>query len=105
MSNQSENPVPNHQKIQIITEELLENFRKELISEIKQLLDERLGNQEPTTEWLSKKEAMNLMKIKSSTTLETLRKNGTLPYTKLGGKFLYNRESIQKLLKKVSYNG
>lgn len=104
MSNQSENPVPNHQKIQIITEELLENFRKELISEIKQLLDERFGNQELTNEWLSKKEAMTLMKIKSTTTLETLRKNGTLPYTKLGGKILYNRESLQKLLKKVSYN-
>lgn len=105
MSNQSENPVPNYQKIQIITEELLENFRKELISEIKQLLDERFGNQELTNEWLSKKEAMTLMKIKSATTLETLRKNGTLPYTKLGGKILYNRESLQKLLKKVSYNG
>lgn len=105
MSNQSENQAPNYQKIQIMTEEILENFRKELISEIKQILDEKFGNQELTNEWLSKKEAMTLMKIKSATTLETLRKNGTLPYTKLGGKILYNRESIQKLLKKVSYNG
>lgn len=97
---------PNHlKKVEIVTVEYLENFRKELISEIKQILDERLGNQELTNEWLSKKEAMTLMKIKSSTTIETLRKNGTLPYTKLGGKFLYNRESLQKLLKKVSYNG
>lgn len=105
MENKLEQSQSNRKKNEPITVEYLENFRKELISEIKQLLDERLGNQEPTTEWLSKKEAMNLMKIKSSTTLETLRKNGTLPYTKLGGKFLYNRESIQKLLKKVSYNG
>lgn len=34
----------------------------------------------------------------STRTLQTLRDNGTMPYTKLGGKIYYKRSDIQRIL-------
>lgn len=104
MENHIEHEENHFKKVEIVTVEYLESFRKRLLSEIKELLDERLGSPKLTKEWLTKFEAMTLLNIKSDSTLSTLRKNGTVPFTKLGGKILYNKEALEKLLGKLSHN-
>ena len=44
-------------------------------------------------------ELMELLNI-SSGTLQNLRINGTLPYTKMGGILFYDTEDIQAIMKK-----
>jgi len=48
-------------------------------------------------EWVKSKDAQKILKI-SSGTLTTLRKNGKIPFTKIGGTFLYKKEDIEKVL-------
>ena len=50
-------------------------------------------------EWVKSKEARQILKI-STVTLTTLRKNGMIPYSKIGGTFLYKKEDIEKVLQK-----
>jgi hypothetical protein len=48
-------------------------------------------------EWVKSKDAQKILKI-SSGTLTTLRKNGKIPFSKMGGTFLYKKEDIEKVL-------
>ena len=80
---------------QIITTEDLKEFKTELIQDIKDLLKEQ---QNPVTKkWLKSVEVRKLLNI-SPGTLQTLRINGTLPFTKIGGTNYYNFTDIEKLL-------
>lgn len=47
--------------------------------------------------WLDGQEVMQTMHI-SKRTLQTLRDNGTLPYSRINGKFYYKMADIQYLL-------
>lgn len=80
---------------EIVTVKHLEDFKNEIIQEIRMLLDK-----EPTEkkQWLKKKEVLALLQI-SANTLQTLRNNGTIPFKKLGGIIYYNIEDIQSILK------
>lgn len=78
----------------IITTDDLHDFKIELLSEIKELLKVKAKT---TKKYLKSSEVMELLKI-SPGTLQNLRINGTLPYTKLGGVILYEYEVIQKVL-------
>lgn len=79
---------------QVITHEDLMIFKDEMISEIRKLL-----GQQPATspKWLKSHEVRRLLKI-SPGTLQNLRVNGTLPFTKIGGVLFYDAEDIQKVL-------
>ncbi|MBE0649477.1 MAG: helix-turn-helix domain-containing protein [Bacteroidales bacterium] len=46
---------------------------------------------------MSSTEVTKTLKI-SNRTLYNYRRNGTLRYTKIGGKYLYNTEDVEKLL-------
>lgn len=48
-------------------------------------------------DWLDGKDVKKLLKI-SERTLQTLRSNGTLAYSKLNGKLYYRRQDLQELL-------
>lgn len=78
----------------ITTEDLLE-FKMELLDGIKQLLKNQSG--QLTKKWLKSPEVMDLLGI-SPGTLQTLRINGTLPYTKVGGVLYYDYQEIMKIL-------
>ncbi|PZD76813.1 helix-turn-helix domain-containing protein [Mesonia sp. K7] len=78
----------------IITTDDLHDFKIELLNEIKELLKVKAST---TKKYLKSSEVMELLKI-SPGTLQNLRINGTLPYTKLGGVILYEYEVIQKVL-------
>lgn len=82
---------------EIITREDLEAFGEKLIGQFKAII----GGGSPDGErpkWLKSYQVKNLLKI-SSNTLQTLRDNGTIPFTKIGGILYYNFEDIQKVLK------
>ena len=81
----------------IITIEDLQNFKRELFEEIKNLLGQR--NTQPARKWLKSHEVRRLLTI-SPGTIQNLRINGTLPFTKIGGTIYYNYDDILKMLEK-----
>ena len=78
---------------EIITKEDLQEFREQLLQDIKQLLGTQIN--EPK-KLLKSYQVKNMLKI-SSGTLQTLRTNGTLPYKKVGGIIYYQYEDLLKL--------
>lgn len=81
---------------ELLTKDDLERFKEELFEELKKLApSQHLGMQ--TKEWLKSYEVRKLLGI-SPGTLQNLRVNGTLPYTKIGSLMYYRYEDIRKLL-------
>ena len=80
---------------QLVTIDDLETFRDDLLSKIKELMSGSSGM--PGKKWLKSLEVRKLLGI-SPGTLQTLRVNGTLPFTKIGGTVYYDYEDIQKVL-------
>jgi Helix-turn-helix domain len=80
---------------QIITTEDLAQFKLELVDEFKKLIQETKGV--PHRKWLKSHEVRRLLTI-SPGTLQNLRVNGTLPFTKIGGVIYYEYEDIKKML-------
>ena len=78
----------------ITTEDLIE-FKIDLLQEIKKLIQSTETN--TIKKWLKSKEVTKLLNI-SPGTLQNLRINGTLTYTKIGGTIYYDNAAIEKLL-------
>ncbi|WP_299622998.1 helix-turn-helix domain-containing protein [uncultured Tenacibaculum sp.] len=87
----------------IVTTDDLIDFKLELLDSIKQLLLQQSNT--GLKKYLKSSELMELLKI-SPGTLQNLRVNGTLPYTKVGGIIFYEAEEIQKLMttNRVNHN-
>jgi Helix-turn-helix domain len=81
-------------EILIVTKEDLYQLKNELLEEIKHLL---VRENKVQKQWLRSAEVRKLLNI-SPGTLQTLRINGTLSYTKVGGTLYYSYQDIQKLL-------
>ena len=82
--------------MEIITTEDLKKFKLELLDELKTMFHEHLKPHE-NKKWLKTTEILRLLKI-SPSTLQTLRLNGTLPYTKIGCTLYYDSQDIYKIL-------
>jgi Helix-turn-helix domain len=82
-------------EIEIITKEDLQTFRQLLLKELNGLV--KAAEQSQYKEWLKSGEVRKLLKI-SAGTLQNLRVNGSLAYTKIGGLIFYNYQDIEKLL-------
>ena len=80
--------------IEVITREDLNEFRTLLLNDLKEIFS---GNQEKPKQWLKSKEVRNMLNI-SPGTLQNMRMNGTLSYTKIGGILYYSTKDIDKLL-------
>ncbi|AWM14668.1 DNA-binding protein [Flavobacterium sediminis] len=80
--------------VQIITIEDLNEFRSLLLNDIKEIIQSK---PQQTKQWLKSNEVRKLLNI-SSSTLQNLRINGTLTYTKVGGIMYYDKADIEKLL-------
>ncbi len=64
------------------------------------LNDEQIHNLVEHTaleDWLDNQDVSNMLHV-SPRTLQTLRSNGTLPFSRIGGKIYYLRRDIQKIL-------
>ena len=79
----------------IITTDDLREFKLELLEEIKELLNNSGGSK--GKHWLKSTEVMELLKI-SPGTLQNLRVNGTIPYTRIGGLIYYDATEIDRVM-------
>jgi hypothetical protein len=80
--------------IELLTKEDLKQFKSELLLEIKELIKPGQGQ---SKQWLKSNEVRKMLSI-SPGTLQNLRINGTLRYTKIGGMMYYKLEDIHKIL-------
>lgn len=67
----------------------------ELLEEMKNLLMKQSGG--TNKKWLKSTEVMEMLKI-SPGTLQNLRVNGTIPYTKIGGLIYYDAAEIERVM-------
>jgi len=80
--------------VELITRQDLREFKNDLLNEIKQIIKPGQGQ---SKQWLKSVEVRKLLNI-SPGTLQNLRINGTLRYSKIGGMMYYKLEDIHKLL-------
>jgi len=79
----------------IITTDDLREFKMELLDDIKKLLSRQTTGK--LKKYLKSSEVMELLQV-SPGTLQNLRINGTLPYTKVGGIIYYDAQEIQNVM-------
>lgn len=81
--------------MQIITLEDLHEFKSVLIKELTEIFK---ATSKEEKKWLKSREVRNQLGI-SNGTLQNLRINGTLTYTKIGGILYYDQTDIDKILR------
>ena len=81
---------------QLVTAQDLEQFRQRLMIELAQLVKDHLNI--TSKKWLKSHEVRKLLKI-SPGTLQTLKSNGTIPYSRVGGIHYYEYEKIIAMMK------
>ncbi|WP_179021836.1 helix-turn-helix domain-containing protein [Winogradskyella forsetii] len=81
----------------IITTDDLREFKMELLDDIKKLLTRQASGK--LKKYIKSSEVMDLLQV-SPGTLQNLRINGTLPFTKVGGIIYYDTEEIQRVMDK-----
>lgn len=80
--------------IEVITREDLNEFRTLLLTELKEIFNSKPQQQK---QWLKSNEVKKLLNI-SPGTLQNLRVNGTLTYTKIGGILYYSSKDLEKVI-------
>jgi hypothetical protein len=80
--------------VELITREDLREFKNELLIELKQIMQPGQGQ---SKKWLKSSEVRKMLNI-SPGTLQNLRINGTLRFTKIGSIMYYKLEDINKVL-------
>ena len=90
----------NPKHISEILREIAQNPQSDFEKTIAQLpcMQALLENEEISLEdWIDGQDVMHTLHI-SPRTLQTLRSNGTLPYSRIGNKIYYRRQDIIKIL-------
>lgn len=87
---------------EIITTDDLRQFKIELINDMRLLLIEQ-SERNNKKKWLRTGEVKKLLQI-SASTLQNLRINGTLSYSKIGGSFFYSAMEIDKIIQANQIN-
>ena len=80
--------------IEVITREDLNEFRTLLLSDLNAMFNSKPQQQK---QWLKSSEVRKLLNI-SPGTLQNLRVNGTITYTKIGGILYYASNDLEKVL-------
>ncbi|RZM30174.1 MAG: DNA-binding protein [Pedobacter sp.] len=81
--------------IDLVTRPELERFKAEIVIEIKKIL---LSERRPVVKlWMRSADVRKLLGI-SAGTLQNLRTNGTLHYSKIGGSMFYRTEDVEKMM-------
>lgn len=78
-------------------EPLAIEFRKYFSGTNNPLLSQQLGNDTLLEEWIDSQDVMQALHI-SPRTLQTLRSNHILPYSRIGNKLYYRKQDILKIL-------
>ncbi|MCX2476098.1 helix-turn-helix domain-containing protein [Pedobacter sp. MC2016-05] len=82
-------------KLDLVTKEDLSEFKSELINAIEQLI--KGGDSQQQKKWLRSAEVRKILKI-SPGTLQNLRINGVLSFTKVGSIFYYKLDDINAIM-------
>ena len=88
-------------QIEVVTQQDLQRFQQELLQQISELM----GQNDSQKKWLRSAEVREMLGGISDGTLQKLRINGTIPYTKLGGITYYPKEEIERQLLDNIQNG
>lgn len=80
---------------EIITTDHLREFKAELLLEFRKMLKENYS--QPERKWLKSVDVQKMLGI-STGTLQNLRINGTIPFTKVRGTLYYDNEDIRKVM-------
>ena len=80
--------------IEVITREDLNEFRILLLSDLDAMFNSKPQQQK---QWLKSNEVRKLLNI-SLGTLQNLRINGTITYTKIGGILYYSNSDLEKVM-------
>jgi hypothetical protein len=80
--------------IEVITREDLNEFRTLLLSDLNEIFKSKPQQQK---QWLKSNEVRKMLNI-SPGTLQNLRINGTITYTKIGGIIYYDHTDLEKIL-------
>lgn len=88
--------------INFVTTEELQNFKKELITELSEVITKAktIG---PQKKWLKSYEVREMIGI-SPGTLQNMRMAGTIEFTKVRGLTFYNYDDIVKMMEKNRKN-
>ena len=78
-------------------EPLAVEFRKHFAGTDNPLLTEEPSDKTSLEDWLDNQDVMQVLHI-SPRTLQTLRTNGILPFSRIGNKLYYRRQDIVKIL-------
>ncbi len=81
--------------LEILTRQDLFEFKSELFKELQHILNP--AQTLASKKWLKSSEVRKLLNI-SAGTLQNLRINGTLKFTKVGGTIYYDQDQIQTML-------
>ncbi len=87
--------------VTILTTDDLYDFKLELLDEIKKLITPK---PQESKRYLKSSEVMEMLSI-SPGTLQNLRINGTLPYSKIGGIILYEEREIERVMEENKVSG
>lgn len=80
--------------LQVLTTDDLLKFKEEILAEIRAIFQKYSPT--PYKRWLKSNEVRKLLKV-SSGTLQTLRLNGTLKFSKVGGIIYYDQDHVHQL--------
>ena len=80
-------------EIELITKADFHTLKSEIVEEIKRLFQ----SPAETKEWMKSADVMRLFGC-SPGTLQNLRVNGKLPFTKMGGTMYYSRKDVMNVL-------
>lgn len=82
---------------QLVTVAHLQVFKEELIKEFKMLW--KPGGNSQEKQWMKSREVRKLLDI-SPGTLQTMRKNRTIVFKKVGGTIYYDRNKVNAMLER-----
>jgi hypothetical protein len=78
----------------LVTKQDLERFKEDLLREI---LTHLKSGEHDSRQWLRSKDVRKMLRI-SPATLQNLRVNQSLPFTKVGGIFFYRQNDVVNVL-------
>lgn len=93
-------------EISIVTQQDLQELKTVLLSSLEEMKNELLHNQPKITEdveLLKSHQVQRMLKI-SPGTLQNLRVNGTLPFSKVGGVIFYDKKEILRIIEENKRN-
>ncbi|SHM74067.1 helix-turn-helix domain-containing protein [Myroides odoratimimus] len=83
--------------VELITKEDLEQFKTDIINEIRRYSPFNRKKDEQAKQWIKSFKVRKLLGI-SPGTLQNMRLKGTIPYKKIGGLIFYRYEDIVEMM-------